>query len=241
MLEDGRIQNKILTTNGFMPKRPIAKTAPKILISKNIVQNGPLHCPKRPIIQPKRPTATSKTPRCHYPHSPTSKATLKFYMLRPVIHGLEALMILKQSNVWTGAGLVRISVGNLQCTGNDVELLGLRLSCGGGLVDSTLRRPKPRLRPRPHPRPRLHPCLCPWMAGGHNLKSTSVLASPSASTSTSASMSTSTDGWQTQPEVNFSFSIRVCIHVHVRIYVHICIHVYVHGWLADTTWSQLQF
>jgi len=50
---------------------------------------------------------------------------------------------------------------------NDKELHGLRLSCGGELVDGTWRRPKPR----PHPRPR--------MAGGHNLKSASVLASAS--------------------------------------------------------------
>jgi len=72
MLEDGRIQNKILTTNGFMPKRPIAKTAPKILISKNIVQNGPLHCPKRPIIQPKRPIAKSKTAHSDIQNGPLS-------------------------------------------------------------------------------------------------------------------------------------------------------------------------
>ena len=84
---------------GSIPKRPIAKTAPKILISKKIVQNGPSYNQNGPQQSPKRPTATSKTAHCHYRHSATSKVTLKFYMLRPVIHGLEALMILKQSNV----------------------------------------------------------------------------------------------------------------------------------------------
>ena len=67
-----------LYQNGPSPKRPPTKTAPQILISKKIVKNGPLRCPKRPIIQPKRPIAKSKTAHCHYRHSTTSKATLKF-------------------------------------------------------------------------------------------------------------------------------------------------------------------
>ena len=57
---------------GSIPKRPIAKTAPKILISKKIVQNGPLHCPKRPIIQPKRPIAKSKTAHSYIQNGPLS-------------------------------------------------------------------------------------------------------------------------------------------------------------------------
>jgi len=107
--ENGKKYGHGTNRNGAIPKRPIAKTsptktAPKILMPKN-VKNDPLRYPKRPIIQPKRPIAksntahsyTSKPDHCHR-HSATSKATLKFYMLRPVIHGLEALMILKQSN-----------------------------------------------------------------------------------------------------------------------------------------------
>ena len=58
--------------DGSIPKRPIAKTAPKILISKKIVQNGPLHCPKRPIIQPKRPIAKSKTAHSYIQNGPLS-------------------------------------------------------------------------------------------------------------------------------------------------------------------------
>ena len=55
---------------GSIPKRPIAKTAPtktapKILISKQIVQNGPLHCPKRPI-------AKSKTAHSYIQNGPLS-------------------------------------------------------------------------------------------------------------------------------------------------------------------------
>ena len=63
-----------LYQNGPSPKRPIAKTAPKILIglSKKIVQNGPLHCPKRPIIQPKRPIAKSKTAHSYIQNGPLS-------------------------------------------------------------------------------------------------------------------------------------------------------------------------
>jgi len=59
-------------SHGSIPKRPIAKTAPKILISKKIVQNGPLHCPKRPIIQPKRPVAKSKTAHSYIQNGPLS-------------------------------------------------------------------------------------------------------------------------------------------------------------------------
>ena len=64
-------------TRGSIPKRPIAKTAPtktapKILIFKKIVQNGPLHCPKRPIIQPKRPIAKSKTTHSYIQNGPLS-------------------------------------------------------------------------------------------------------------------------------------------------------------------------
>jgi len=62
---------------GSIPKQPIAKTAPtktapKILILKNSVQNGPLHCPKRPIIQPKRPIAKSKTAHGDIQNGPLS-------------------------------------------------------------------------------------------------------------------------------------------------------------------------
>jgi len=59
-------------TGGSIPKRPIAKTAPKILISKKIVQNGPLHCPKWPIIQPKWPIAKSKTAHSYIQSGPLS-------------------------------------------------------------------------------------------------------------------------------------------------------------------------
>ena len=64
--QDEYVKDDECGKSGSIPKRPIAKTAPtktapKILISKNIVQNGPLRCPKRPIIQPKRPIAKSKT------------------------------------------------------------------------------------------------------------------------------------------------------------------------------------
>jgi len=60
--------------NGAIPKRPIAKTAPtktaptktapKILMPKN--------CPKRPIIQPKRPIAKSKTAYSYIQNGPLS-------------------------------------------------------------------------------------------------------------------------------------------------------------------------
>jgi len=46
--------------------------APKILISKKVVQNGPLHCPKRPIIQPERPIAKSKTAHSDIQNGPLS-------------------------------------------------------------------------------------------------------------------------------------------------------------------------
>ena len=67
-------------SDGSIPKRPIAKTAltktaPKILISKKIVQNGPLHCPKRPSIQPKRPIAKSKTAHSYIQNGPLSLST----------------------------------------------------------------------------------------------------------------------------------------------------------------------
>ena len=110
-----RKRRRYNSTNGYVgaiPKRPIAKTAPtktapKILISKNIVQNGPFRCPKRPIIQRKRPIAKSKTAHSYIQNGPLSLSAFGnvqsdleiLYMFRPVIHGLEALMILKQSNV----------------------------------------------------------------------------------------------------------------------------------------------
>ena len=53
-------------------QRVYTKTAPKILISKNIVQNGPFRCPKRPIIQPKRPIAKSKTAHSYIQNGPLS-------------------------------------------------------------------------------------------------------------------------------------------------------------------------
>ena len=65
-------QNQTMQSCKSIPKRPIAKTAPKILISKKIVQNGPLHCPKRPIIQTKRPTAKSKTAHSYIQNGPLS-------------------------------------------------------------------------------------------------------------------------------------------------------------------------
>ena len=55
-----KIPKKGLYQNGPSPKRPRPKRPQKFYCLK-IVQNGPLHCPKRPIIQPKRPIAKSKT------------------------------------------------------------------------------------------------------------------------------------------------------------------------------------
>ena len=48
------------------------QNGPKILISEKIAQNGPLHCPKRPIIQPKRPIAKSKTAHSYIQNGPLS-------------------------------------------------------------------------------------------------------------------------------------------------------------------------
>ena len=79
-----------LYQNGPSPKRPIAKTAPKILISKKIVQNGPLHCPKRPIIQPKRPIAKSKTAHGDIQNGPLSLSAFGNVQSDPEILYVEA-------------------------------------------------------------------------------------------------------------------------------------------------------
>ena len=63
--------------NSAEAQRVYTKTAPtkmaqKILISKKNIQNGSLRCPKRPIIQPKRPIAKSKTAQSDIQNGPLS-------------------------------------------------------------------------------------------------------------------------------------------------------------------------
>ena len=69
----------VTIVEGPIPKRPIAKTAPtktapKILISKKVVQNGPIALSKTAhlIIQPKRPIAKSKTAHSYIQNGPLS-------------------------------------------------------------------------------------------------------------------------------------------------------------------------
>jgi len=94
--------------NGAIQKRPIAKTAPKISISKKIVQNGPLRCPKWPIVQPKRPIAKSKMTHSYIQNSPLSLSAF--------------------GNVRSGVGLRGLGL-RLTCGGVGLRGLRLWLSC----------------------------------------------------------------------------------------------------------------